>query len=74
MRVNRYVLMVHILSTLHLFCLIYVHEKQQDEATFARMMRLVLNEWVAATIQLYFGKSTPENDSKYYAFVQVRAC
>lgn len=34
-------------------------------------MRLVLNEWVAATVQLYFGKSTPENDEKFYAFVQV---
>ena len=37
-------------------------------------MRLVLNEWVAATVQLHFGKATPENDAKFYAFVQVRVC
>lgn len=32
-------------------------------------MRLVLNEWVAATVQLHFGKSTPENDEKFHAFL-----
>lgn len=44
----------------------------QQEESFRRMMRLVLNEWVAATVQLHFGKATPENDDKFNAFVQVR--
>ena len=33
-------------------------------------MRLVLNEWVAATIQLHFGKATPENDEIFHAFLR----
>lgn len=45
----------------------------QEEEEFRGKMRLVLNEWVAATVQLQFGKATPENDEKFYAFVQVRA-
>lgn len=45
----------------------------KEEEDFRRKMLLVLNEWVAATVQLHFGKGTPENDEKFYAFVQVRA-
>ena len=33
-------------------------------------MRLVLNEWVAATIQLHFGKATPENGEAFHAFLR----
>lgn len=34
-------------------------------------MRLVLDEWVATTVQLYFGKSTTESDEKFQTFIQV---
>lgn len=43
---------------------------ESDEAAFRARMRLVLNEWVAATVQLYFGKATPENDHKFHAFLR----
>ena len=43
---------------------------EADEAAFRERMRLVLNEWVAATIQLYFGKATPENDEKFHEFLR----
>ncbi|CAM9404457.1 unnamed protein product [Ectocarpus fasciculatus] len=39
------------------------------EDAFHAKMRLVLNEWVAATVQLYFGKGTPENDERFHAFL-----
>lgn len=42
----------------------------QDEEAFRAKMRLVLNEWVAATIQLHFGKATPENDETFHAFLR----
>lgn len=42
----------------------------QNEEAFRAKMRLVLNEWVAATVQLHFGKATPENDDKFYAFLR----
>lgn len=42
----------------------------QDEEAFRAKMRLVLNEWVAATIQLHFGKATPENDEAFHAFLR----
>lgn len=42
----------------------------QGEEAFRTKMRLVLNEWVAATIQLYFGKATPENDDNFHAFLR----
>lgn len=42
----------------------------QDEEAFRAKMRLVLNEWVAATIQLQFGKATPENDEIFHAFLR----
>lgn len=42
----------------------------QAEEAFRAKMRLVLNEWVAATIQLHFGKSTPDNDEIFHAFVK----
>lgn len=42
----------------------------QHEEAFRAKMRLVLNEWVAATVQLYFGKATPENDDKFHAFLR----
>ncbi|CAM9178589.1 unnamed protein product, partial [Hapterophycus canaliculatus] len=41
----------------------------QNEEDFRVKMRLVLNEWVAATVQLYFGKATPENDANFHAFL-----
>lgn len=43
----------------------------QEEQEFRKKMRLVLDEWVATTIQLYFGKSTTESDEKFQAFIQV---
>lgn len=39
------------------------------EEAFHAKMRLVLNEWVGATVQLYFGKGTPENDERFHAFL-----
>ena len=42
----------------------------QEEVAFRTKMRLVLNEWVAATIQLHFGKATPENDGIFHAFLR----
>lgn len=42
----------------------------QDEEAFRAKMRLVLDEWVAATIQLHFGKATPENDGNFHAFLR----
>ena len=58
---------VTVMSPLSINCLC-----GQEEEDFRRKMRLVLNEWVAETVQLHFGKATPENDEKFYAFVQVR--
>ncbi|CAM9113857.1 unnamed protein product [Scytosiphon promiscuus] len=43
---------------------------KEDEEAFRMKMRLVLDEWVAATVQLYFGKATPENDEKFHAFLE----
>ncbi|CAM9332790.1 unnamed protein product [Ectocarpus sp. 6 AP-2014] len=40
------------------------------EDAFHAKMRLVLNEWVAATVQLHFGKGTPENDERFHAFLK----
>lgn len=50
----------------------HVSFTNQEEKLFQGKMRLVLDEWVATTVQQYFGKATPENDDKFHAFLKVK--